>query len=136
MAPPPDAALVLGHGWEPENLDPYRFETDPESADMRVIEGIQLVDSYFKDTFKPTERILRDNKGFFESLSEVRQIRVMGHSLSEVDYPYFEQVIRHVDATQAQWMVSYYGDPSQTRDRFSALEINPELVEFALLSDF
>jgi Bacteriophage abortive infection AbiH len=103
---------------------------------MRVIEGIQLVDSYFKDTFKPTERILRDNKGFFESLSEVRQIRVMGHSLSEVDYPYFEQVIRHVDATQAQWMVSYYGDPSQTRDRFSALEINPELVEFALLSDF
>ena len=132
----PDAALVLGHGWEPENLDPYRFETDPEDADMRVVEGVQLIDEYFKNTFKPAQQILDDNISFFENLNTVREIFVMGHSLSDVDLLYFQEVIRCVDSTQVRWLVSYYGDLSQTRERFSMLGINPALVQFALLSDF
>ena len=132
----PNAALVLGHGWEQENLDPYRFETDPEDADMRVVEGVQLIDEYFKSTFKPSQQIIDEHQAFFENLNNVRKIFVMGHSLSDVDLIYFREIIRCVDFGQVRWMVSYYGDLSQTRQRFAALGINPALVQFALLQDF
>lgn len=132
----PESALVLGHGWEPENLDPYRFESEPENADTRVIEGVQIVDDYFKSTFKPTQRILQDNVAFFEGLDTVRQILVMGHSLAEVDRPYFEAVLQHIDTRKVRWKVSYYGDIGQVQRRFSKLGVSTELVEFALLSEF
>ena len=132
----PESSLVLGHGWEPPNLDPYRFESEPENADMRVIEGIQIVDDYFKKTFKPTSSVLQSNDAFFQNLRNVREIRVMGHALASVDRPYFDRVIQSIEANDVRWKVSYYEDLDQTRDRFFELEIDAALVEFALLPEF
>jgi hypothetical protein len=132
-----EADLVLGHGWEPqENLDPYRFERDPEAADTRVIEGQSIIDRYFKDTFKPTLQIILANRAFFSSLTQTSEIWVMGHSLADVDLPYLEEVIRHVDAKRVQWKVSVYKDPEERRNQFKKLGINPRLVEFLPLTGF
>ena len=130
-----NAQLVLGHGWEPaEVLDPYRFEQEPEAADMRVVEGQRIIDTYFKDTFKPTEQIIRNNIAFFDSLANVEEILVMGHSLSRVDHPYFHEVIRHINASRVKWKVSYCGD--RPRNRLEEIGIDPNTVEFRSLNNF
>jgi hypothetical protein len=133
----PDAQLVLGHGWKPvANLDPYRLAGDPEEADMRVVEGQRIIDSYFGDTFKPTAQIILDNGAFFAGLSQVDRIFVMGHSVSEVDHPYFRAVIHNIDADRVRWKISYFGDLASIRGRVEELGIAPHLVEYVLLADF
>lgn len=133
----PTETLVLGHGWEPvPNLDPYRFHQDPEDADMRVVEGQGIVDDYFKDTFKPTAKVIEKNAAFFAGLSDVDRIVVMGHSVSEVDHPYFEEVIANIDVNRVRWKVSYYGDLDGLRQRIEWLGVPAHLTEYALLNAF
>lgn len=131
------AQLVLGHGWEPPaELDPYRVASNPEDADIRVVEGQRIIDDYFKKTFKPTAQIIRDNDGFFAGLSPVERIFVMGHSISTVDHPYFREVIRSIDADRVRWKISYFGDPAGVSERVQELGIPSDLVEYALLTQF
>jgi hypothetical protein len=129
--------LVLGHGRRPEeNLDRYRFESDPKAADMRVVEGVGIVDDYFKETFKPTERIIRKNCAFFEGLAGIERILVMGHSLAEVDYPYFHKVVRHIDRSRVRWKISYRDDLDVKQARFLDLGVDLSLAEFLPLDKF
>ena len=133
----PTETLVLGHGWEPDpNLDPYRFEQDPEGADMRVVEGQVIVDQYFKDTFKPTAKVIENNAAFFAELSDVDRIVVMGHSVSEVDHPYFKEIIANIDVKRVRWKVSYYWDLDGLRKRMESLGVPTHLTEYALLNAF
>ena len=103
---------------------------------MRVVEGQRIIDEYFRVTFKPTAQIISDNGGFFAGLSRVDSIFVMGHSVSEVDHPYFLEVIRNIDANRVPWKISYFGDLPGLRGRVEELGIAPHLVEYALLTDF
>ncbi|MER8808249.1 bacteriophage abortive infection AbiH family protein [Mesorhizobium australicum] len=129
--------LILGHGWEPDpNPDPYRFEQDPEGADMRVIEGQRLVDDYFKDTFKPTSKVIENNAFFFAGLAAVDRVFVMGHSVSDVDHPYFDEVIANIDVNRVRWKISYYRDLDGLRHRIESRGVPPHLIEYALLNEF
>ncbi len=133
----PDAQLVLGHGWEPEpQPDPYRFSGDPEDADTRVVEGQRIIDSYFRDTFKPTANIIQANAAFFASLSQVERIFVMGHSISSVDHPYFNEIIRNIDATRVRWKISYRDGIAELQERVKMVGIALNQAEFAHLPDF
>jgi hypothetical protein len=133
----PNALLVLGHGRKPDDIPrPYRVSSDPEDADTRVVEGQALIDSYFKDTFKPTRQIIRNNETFFRDLATVENVLVMGHSVSEVDHPYFREVIRNIDASRVRWKISYFGDLTSLRGRIDHLGIDARLVEYALLAEF
>jgi hypothetical protein len=132
-----DAQLVLGHGWQPENNpDPYRFEPNPEAADMRVVEGQGIIDRYFRETFKPTAEIIQNNAAFFGNLSPVERIFVMGHSMSRVDHPYFREVIRNIDRGRVKWKISYFDDLKALREQVEELSIGAHLVEFTRLADF
>jgi hypothetical protein len=100
---------VLGHGWNPIDIPDLNDQLDRESADSRIIEGYELLNDYFKDTFKPTEKIIEANIDKFEKLSEVRDVYVLGHSMADVDMPYFEKIMASV-LRKAAWRVSYFGD--------------------------
>ncbi len=133
----PTDTLVLGHGWAPDpNLDPYRFEHDPEGADIRVVEGQRIVDGYFRDTFKPTAKVIEKNAAFFAGLSDIDRIVVMGHSVSEVDHPYFEQIIANIDIKRVSWKISYHGDLDGLRRRIASLGVPAHLAEYDLLNAF
>ena len=99
----------MGHGWEPQgNINSCHFAGDPEDADVRVVEGQSIIDRYFRVTFKPTAQVIQDNVAFFAGLSRVKRIVVMGHSVSDVDHPYFREVIRNIDADRVTWKISYF----------------------------
>jgi hypothetical protein len=126
--------LVLGHGRDPGVLDPYRYERNPEEADTRVVEGISLVDQYFRDTFKPTERILHEQSSYFEALNDLNRIIVLGHSLADVDMPYFRTIKRNA-RNDARWSVSYFGESAPVRSAVAGLGIPGERAEFFTLAD-
>ena len=130
-----ESQLILGHGWEPGDLDPYRVESEPENADMRVIEGIEIVDGYFKNTCKPTARIIETYRQNFAALSDVTEIVVLGHSLAEVDHPYFEALIANIDVSKVRWRVSVFDDLDYKTNCIRGFGIPPYLIQFGSLSE-
>lgn len=136
-----DDDIVLGHGWEAKQRPKLGEGQDPEAIDTRVMEGNELINRYFEDTFKPTGDIIKRSKHFFSDLANVSDVYVWGHSLSEVDLPYFLEVF---DATKVKcpvWHVSHYCTSSLTKNAAVMLAIgvansrvrHDELSKYVLL---
>ena len=47
---------------------------------------------YFSTTYKDVDKIIKQNNTFFQSLSSVNNINILGHSLNSIDFPYFSRV--------------------------------------------
>jgi hypothetical protein len=117
--------IVLGHGWEPSSLrNPPSLtmcqrsmvqndEAEIDERDTRVILGEQHINNYFMETFKPTAEILSRNNKFFRELSVVGEIFVLGHSMSDVDLPYFRE-IRNLVGSSTVWVISYQDSRSRS----------------------
>lgn len=100
--------IVLGHGWEPESRELLASHIN-EDTDTRVAGGYHLIDDYFSETFKPTEKIIERNRAFFESLRDVTEAFVLGHGMAEVDRLYYFEILDFVPKS-TQWTISYYGN--------------------------
>lgn len=50
---------------------------------------------------------------FWKKLSTINKIVVYGHSLSEVDTPYFSEIVKHA-SKNAQWFFSVYNKKKET----------------------
>jgi hypothetical protein len=129
-----DAELILGHAWAPDHRG---TSEDTEDADTRVAEGNLIIDRYFEQTFKPTAQIIAAHRSFFEGLRGTQQVIVMGHRIADVDLPSFEEVVRHVDAANTRWRISYYRDSDipDLRLQFGKLGVPENLVDFVQLTD-
>ena len=129
--------LILGHGSNPENFT-EKEETKPENISEEELElwleymsdkyeysftsGKDELLKYFRDSFKETNKVIEENEVFFRDLCEVDEVIVMGHSLSEVDRPYFIKVKESINRNAA-WHVTYYGNEEREKHRNSLREI-------------
>ena len=114
-------AIILGHGINPENFKDKTPEPpddlEPEDYgewynknvpwDYSYDTGKESLQQYFNNTFKPTEKIIKDNISFFESVKDYDEINIYGHSLSQVDMPYFQEIYKHSNK-ETKWKVSHY----------------------------
>jgi len=114
--------LIFGHNYiKPSNnidLEKIKNELGEEAyyeyveklsdGDIRVTEGTEILNSYFTETFKPTEVIITENKVFFEELSKISKITIIGHSLESVDMPYFEEIVNRINSSEVKWFVHYH----------------------------
>lgn len=119
-----DSNIILGHGTDPANF----IEKDPEPPENLSEEELEqwrdaMADqydysydsakseilSYYTKAFKNTENIINQNSDFFKKLSNVENVYVLGHSISEVDIKYFETVV-NTAKKDANWFVTYYSD--------------------------
>ena len=128
-------SLVLGHGWERRPEDSLNFGPEDPDQDWRVREGIEHIDAYFEATFKPTQAIIARSRAFFDSLSDVSEVRILGHGLHEVDTPYIEAVMNAVDLTRVSWTVSTFNDLEKRRAVFGAYGVPESLVTYKALAD-
>lgn len=111
----PDSDLILGHAANPSSRQSLNYGADLADQDVRVTQANDIIDSYFAATYKPTDEIIKTSDTFFKSLTDVNQIYVAGHSLSEVDIPYFDQIIKHTASCFPEWVVTYYSESSIPR---------------------
>ncbi len=84
--------IILGHSWERTKT------TNPAprgDQDTRVSGGYNILDDMFDSNFKNCSEIINEESVFFGSLNSVTQIVVIGHSLSDVDSKYFEEIVKH-----------------------------------------
>jgi hypothetical protein len=63
------------------------------------------------------------NSDFFDSLKSIRYIVVIGHSLSDIDKPYFARVLQKVNK-YAQWFISAYSDSDKVNAKDFIENIN------------
>ncbi len=113
---------ILGHGVTPESLE-IEEESPPKNATPEELEkwqeyindnynfslelGKSELMTYFSKTFKDTDTIIKESSSFFSELTEIDEIIILGHSLSNVDLGYFKKVFSSV-SDDTVWTVSYY----------------------------
>lgn len=108
------STLILGHSRQPTPDNSFDKEADWEDQDVRVAEGNRILDSYFEETYKNTDTIIKENKSFFGKLSSIEEVFVLGHSISPVDIKYFQTVFNTV-SKNSTWTVSYYSDDQKEK---------------------
>ncbi len=63
-----------------------------------------------KGLTKNCAQIISSNADFFSSLNNIKNIVLIGHSMSAVDMPYFKEILKNVNnADDLLWYVSCYG---------------------------
>ena len=63
---------------------------------------------------KPVDAIIKEHRAYFEALDSITKVIVFGHSLSEIDKPYFKEVLCHVH-DDTEWIFIVYDEASKIR---------------------
>lgn len=116
--------IILGHavGKPQTNLDlEYRY------VDVRTEEAYDSIRNYYTATHKSTASVIAKNEPFFNSAERYDEIIIMGHSLSDVDLPYIQQIATNLCHKNTHWYVSYYNASEEESHRRS--------LERCLISD-
>lgn len=107
--------LVFGHGSiiEEVSLLDDGNGNYPSSSYANAEDASKMLLTYF---YKDTQTIIRENEKFFDNLQNIDEFIVLGHSLNDIDLPYFNYL--HKIARKAKWTISYYDDsePEKMRD--------------------
>lgn len=104
-----DESLVVGHR---NLLNPPDYIEDRVDFRQGNIIFSNICD--YNELYKPIESIIEHNAAFFESLSSVNRISVIGHSCGCTDMPYFEAIRKSVD-DNVKWEFSYHTEDDRNR---------------------
>ena len=96
--------LVVGHNMPDTEVD-YIFSSENDFEEEACKEVATLIKSWHKDT----AGIIANYEGIFSQLSNVKDVYVLGHSMSEVDLPYFEKIKQNLPLS-AKWHISVFGE--------------------------
>ena len=103
--------LILGHKPGVECML-HEKERKARSYRQSVIDAAQeevltLIGQCDEEITKDCQAIIKNNKSFFDSLKNITQIIVIGHSISVVDWDYFIEINKLV--SNAHWYFGIYG---------------------------
>ncbi len=104
-----DESLVVGHR---NLLNPPDYIEDWVDFRQGNIIFSNICD--YNELYKPIESIVEHNAAFFESLSSIDRISVIGHSCGCTDMPYFEAIRKSVD-DNVKWEFSYHTENDRNR---------------------
>lgn len=139
--------LILGHDQDlsnfkeevekpPENLSEEELEQWEEhmsdNYNLSFELGKQEIESYFADTFKPTDKVIEENLSFFNQLNKVEEVFVLGHSLSNVDMPYFEKIKSNI-GHKTLWTATYFGDGQRKAHETTLISLGIENINIRLI---
>ena len=105
--------LVIGHC--NQKIISYALEKKKEAETNFVdfsVSTFDRVSKYCEVTLKRTSRIIDENTDFFESLSDVDEVIIIGHSLNTVDMPYFKKVFNSI-SDNVIWKAYYFEEKDE-----------------------
>lgn len=113
MTPYCEEKPVLEHG-NVDVIDMYREKAI--RADDEFDEGLKSIYNaivkFYERIFKDTNQQINVHRDFFQNLSDITSVNIIGHSMSEVDLPYFQTVQLYCPDKLA-WNVYYYDKDEQ-----------------------
>lgn len=133
-----DQELILGHSWNPKQRKSLNDRPDIEEVDTRLMEANNILDNYFSTTFKPSQQLIQEHSQFFTQLNAIDTVCVLGHSLSDVDRPYFQAILSRKSIATAQWYIACRSneDCEKKSARLTELGVNSRRVVTVLWEDF
>lgn len=106
--------IIYGHGGRP-----YIIEKGID--DPRVAEGEEIIKDYFEKTAKPVMQIIhRYQKFFYKMITDVTNVTIIGHSMNDIDYPYFRRICNSIRG-RTDWTY-YYHSPKDIGNCLRCLE--------------
>lgn len=118
----PVSNLVVGHGNANASSDLDSVKTTP-SYEIVVEEAESNGHrDVLKELYKNTSKQMMKLQPIFSNAGKYTKVFIIGHSLSQIDAPYFTELSTKLDKT-AQIIVSYYDDS----DLFSKKQVIPIL---------
>lgn len=66
---------------------------------------------------KNVDKIINQNSLWFEKLYNVNYVHILGHSLCEVDIPYFTEIFNHLEITKLNVEIYYHDDDVKQKAR-------------------
>lgn len=96
------------------------FEQDTKNKIIGWMNGV----------YKDTQNIIHQNQDFFKSLSNIKNIVVIGHSLYDVDWAYFDEVVKRA-GINAQWVFHYHS--KEDADRINAFITHSGINNYRLV---
>lgn len=117
---------IIGHNnIKPENFyDTFNGELYFEQDTKNKIIG------WMNKLHKDTSSIIRHNASFFCSLSGITHVVVIGHSVNEVDWSYFDEVNKSV-GSNALWHFHYHS--SDDKKRIEAYIAHSGIANFRII---
>lgn len=105
-----DISPVIGHGDKDKIIEMRTSAEKFREAFMEKQCSIyNAVAKYYKRTLKDVYSFIFLNKDFFRRLKDVEIVSIIGHSLGDVDMPYFREVSNNVNK-DAIWNIYLYND--------------------------
>jgi len=95
-------SLIVGHC---NYIDP--FSIGDEDMLLHEESALRSIAELANQEMKSVKDIIAEYRSYWFSLSEIDEVTVYGHSLSDVDLPYFQKIKESIE-TQARWNFSYY----------------------------
>lgn len=96
--------LIFGHGQSMEEEPDY--DENGENTRTMFTDAESAAKSPFYDFKKPVDEIIKNNRSYFLSLSSCSEIVVLGHSINDIDLPYYCEVAK--SAAGARWVIYCY----------------------------
>ena len=144
--------LVLGHGMNPkqferkENIPPEGLndeelnewrEAQSDAFDFSIERGRDELIQYFSNSFKATSVLIEKNQPFFNLLTNIKKVCVLGHSLGDVDAEYFKKIISSINNNQTKWFVSYHNlnDILEKRSKLLSYGLLEEQIEILKINE-
>jgi hypothetical protein len=103
--------LIFGHGETMEEEPELDENGDSNRTMFSDAEGAAKYPFYAFQ--KPVGEVLKKNREVFDSARGVSEIVVLGHSLNNIDLPYFKQLA--ASAPNARWLVCYFQKVDEAR---------------------
>ena len=133
-----DSSPVIGHGdfIKISEMKRRAYEAG-EEFEEKECSICNALANYYERSYKDVKHYIFQNRNFFERLNKVKEIFVIGHSLGEVDMPYFEEIKEHVKQN-ATWNVYWHddGDDIVYKQKIMSLGINNENIKMIMSKEF
>lgn len=107
LSPYCDKPPILGHG-NAKKIEEYRKKAEKAAKkyDEEEESIYNAVANYYKRTFKNTNECMAFKENFFQQLTGVNNVEIIGHSFGEVDIPYFIY-LKYCISKDAKWKLYY-----------------------------
>ena len=117
--------LITGHG----QAFPTYYD-DIENCNVQ--KSYENLSKEIMELKKPVDDIIKKHRSFFASLDYITKVIVFGHSLSDIDKPYFKEVLYNVH-DNTNWIFTFYDKVSRIRyetmiKNFNSYFTNPNAI--------
>lgn len=143
--------LILGHGMDPKSFEKeepkppaglsdedleHWTDAQADAFDYSLERGRDELIQYFEKSFKATSQLIQKNQSFFNSLMPIKKVYCLGHSLSDVDKEYFEEILKAI-SKKVVWIVSYHNpnEKENYRNRLNELGIKNRQIVLVQMND-